>query len=270
MGIHFRKGHGTHNDFVLLKDPGGMREMTPELVRALADRRGGIGGDGVIRAVRAGLVDGWEGDPDLWFMDYWNADGTVAEMCGNGLRVFAEFLRSEQMLNEREFDVATRAGVKHARFVPGGVAVSVGHAAVGDDTARVTVGGTTFDAVPVNVGNPHAVSFIGDEDLAALDLRTPPVVEPSSLFPDGVNVEFVRVDGPGELAMRVHERGVGETQSCGTGVVAAAAAYRSRFDVDGPVQVTVPGGQLLVEFNADEAVLTGPAVIVASGDFHEH
>ncbi len=270
MGIHFRKGHGTYNDFVLLKDPGGMREMTPELVRALADRRGGIGGDGVIRGVRAGLVDGWDGDPDLWFMDYWNADGTVAEMCGNGLRVFAEFLRSEQMVNEREFDVATRAGVKHVQFVPGGVAVHVGRAVVGDDTARVTVGGVNFDATPVNVGNPHAVAFIRDEDLASLELHQPPVVEPVSLFPDGVNVEFVRVDGPGELVMRVHERGVGETKSCGTGVVAAAGAYRSRFGVDGPVRVTVPGGQLLVEFNADEAVLTGPAVMVASGDFHEH
>lgn len=270
MGIHFRKGHGTRNDFILLKDPGGMREMTPELVQQLADRRGGIGADGVIRAVRSGLVEGWDGDPDLWFMDYWNADGTVAEMCGNGLRVFAEFLRSEQMVSLGEFDVGTRAGTKHVRFVPGGVAVGVGKANVADDSVRVAVDGASFDAVPVDVGNPHAVAFIGDADLTSLDLHQPPVWDPVERFPHGVNLEFAQVEAADELSMRVYERGVGETQSCGTGVVATAAAYRARYGGHGPVHVNVPGGRLLVEFTDDDSVLTGPAVIVASGDFHAH
>ena len=270
MGIHFRKGHGTRNDFVLLKDPGGMREMTPELVRRLADRRSGIGGDGVIRAVRAGLIPEWDDDPDLWFMDYWNADGSVAEMCGNGLRVFAEFLRQEQMVDQMDFDVATRAGRKHVQFVADGVAASLGKATVDTKSVRVIVGEYPLQAVPVSVGNPHAVAFIDGIDLETLDLSHQPTWEPAARFPQGVNLEFVVVEGLDELRMRVYERGVGETLSCGTGVVAAAAAYRAHFGGDGPVHVKVPGGRLRVDFTADDSILTGPAIIVASGDFHDH
>lgn len=264
MEIPFHKGHGTRNDFVLLLDPEGGRPLTAERVRQLADRRGGVGGDGVIRVVRAGAVPEWDGDPELWFMDYWNADGTIAEMCGNGVRVFVELLLRQQLIAALEFDIATRAGVKHVRVGQHGVAVGVGTATVDDASVTVRLGVRHWPAVPVDVGNPHAVVFL-DDGLEGLDLRETPIWDPAGRFPHGVNVEFAEVDGPGELRMRVFERGVGETESCGTGVVATAAAYRRRAGHEGPVTVKVPGGTLRVDFEGDAATLTGPAVIIAEG-----
>ncbi len=267
MGITFHKGHGTRNDFVIIEDPEGMRELTPDVVRALADRRSGIGGDGVIRVVRGGAFDQWHGDPELWFMDYWNADGSVAEMCGNGLRVFVRYLLQQQLVDQLEFDVATRAGVKHVRADAHAVSVWLGPATVADDVVRVRSGALEVEARPVNVGNPHAVAFVDAAQLRELDLGVAPTWEPAERFPEDVNVEFVVVEGPGELRLRVHERGVGETESCGTGVVAAAAAYRRASGFEGPVRVEVPGGSLGVDFTDAGAVLTGPAVIVAHGHF---
>lgn len=270
MGINFHKGHGTRNDFVIIEDLEGMRELTPELVRQLADRRSGIGGDGVIRVVRGGAFEEWEGDPDLWFMDYWNADGSIAEMCGNGLRVFACHLLEQQLVDQQEFDVATRAGVKHVRRTSRGIAVHLGAAEVADDVVRVDASGRVYDAHPVDVGNPHAVAFVPFDDLPRMDLHEAPTWTPVERFPDGVNVEFVVVDGPDRLRMRVHERGSGETQSCGTGVVAAAAAHRRVHAGHGAVRVEVPGGVLTVDFDETGAILTGPAVIVASGHVRTH
>lgn len=266
MAISFHKGHGTRNDFILFKDPEGMRQLTPELVRRLADRRGGVGADGVIRVVRAGAVEGWDGDPGLWFMDYWNADGSLAEMCGNGLRVFVEYLLREQLSDQPEFDVATRAGVKHVRATPAGIAVGLGKVRVDDTPVTIHHDGASHPATPVDAGNPHAVAFL-DGGVADLDLHRAPTWEPAEAFPSGVNVEFVEVLGPDELRMRVFERGVGETESCGTGVVATAAAHRRLHGGQGPVQVHVPGGTLRVDLDGDEATLTGPAVIVAKGQF---
>lgn len=272
----FTKGHGTENDFVLLLDRESTLQLGPAEVRYLCDRRAGIGADGLLRAVAARHMqdevggDGWDGDDSVWFMDYRNADGSVAEMCGNGLRVFARFLLDADLASGPSFAIATRAGLQQATALSDGrIRVSMGPVTVAATDARVpvsTADGATFAALPADVGNPHAVSFV--DDLTGLDLHAPPRY-PGEVFPAGVNLEFVREVGPRHLAMRVHERGVGETRSCGTGTVAAAAASRVHTADSTSLPVTyrvdVPGGSVEVELTDDQAYLTGPAVLVASG-----
>ncbi len=266
----FSKGHGTENDFVVLLDPDDTLAVGPAEVRFLCDRHAGIGGDGVLRAVRARHVPEWDGNGGLWFMDYRNADGSVAQMCGNGLRVFARFLLDHDLATGPTVEVATRSGLKEATVLPDTrIRVSMGPVRVERPAAPLTVrttGGSEHDVLTADVGNPHAVTFV--DDLATLDLTRPPQVPPGA-FPEGVNVEFVRVLGPRHLAMRVHERGVGETRSCGTGTVAVAAAARLHAGDTAALPVTyrveVPGGEVEVELAEDQAHLTGPAVLVASG-----
>lgn len=264
----FSKGHGTRNDFVIIDDQHGMQQLTPEIITALCDRRAGIGADGVLRVVRAQYVPEWNGAPDLWFMDYRNADGSVAEMCGNGLRVFARYLVNEQWVPTGDFAVATRAGLRQVRVARGGlISTSLGAVTLGDDPVDVLHMEQRWQATAVNVGNPHAVVFVDDATRTGLDLGVAPRWEPAGAFPDGVNIEFVSVRDPGHLDMRVYERGSGETESCGTGVVASAAAHRAATGHEGPIEVSVAGGDLTVDFVGDEVWLTGPAIVFARGEF---
>ena len=265
----FAKGHGTLNDFVLVTDPDDALAPTDDEVRFLCDRRAGIGGDGLLRAVKARHVPEWTGDGDLWFMDYRNADGSIAEMCGNGLRVFLTYLREEGLIaaDTTSLEVGTRAGLRSGEFLPDGrVRVWMGRPTVGE---AVTVGvrGRTWSATSVNVGNPHAVALVGSaDDLGGLDLSDAPSRTPASAFPDGANVEFVTVTGDHRVRMRVHERGVGETCSCGTGTVAAASVMAmSAGEADSTWSVEVLGGVVEVECRDGQAWLTGPAEIVARG-----
>jgi diaminopimelate epimerase len=268
----FAKGHGTENDFVLLVDRESMLHVDVAEVRFICDRHAGIGADGLLRVVRAQHIPEWDGDPDLWFMDYRNADGSIAEMCGNGIRLFARYLLDEGLAVGPVVPIATRAGLKEATALPDGrIRVAMGSAQVSDDEVKVTTAdGHRFNAIRVDVGNPHAVSLNGD--LAGLALHEAPSWRPADAFPDGVNLEFVREVGPRHIQMRVYERGVGETRSCGTGTVAAAAAARSRLadrgDSGTPTsyRVDVPGGSVEVEFDGDQTYLTGPAVVVAHGE----
>jgi diaminopimelate epimerase len=280
-GWPYVKGHGTGNDFVLLPDPTGSLELTPSMVAAICDRRTGIGADGVLRVVPTAAVTAAElgaatDDSDLlaaeWFMDYRNADGSLAEMCGNGVRVFATYLVAAGLVPRGPLQVATRAGVRDVLVhADGAVTVGMGAATFpGLEGVQVEVGDHApqwRDAVAVDVGNPHAVVFV--DDLAeAGALRAPPPVRPPQAFPDGVNVEVARVLEPGHAAMRVHERGVGETQSCGTGACAVFAAARRLVGPDAPTRwtVDVPGGRLVLAQRGDGTVeLTGPAVLVARG-----
>lgn len=264
----YSKGHGTLNDFVLVTDRHGMVRPSAADVRWLCDRRAGIGADGLIRAVKASAAPGWDGDPHLWFMDYRNADGSVAEVCGNGLRVFARYLLEQNLFSGTEIDIVTRAGLRHASIRPDGqVAVTMGPVTLGS-SVRVTIAGGTWSARTVSVGNPHAVVLLAPgRRLAPLDLCTAPAWEPADAFPDGVNVEIVRRLGERTLAMRVYERGSGETMSCGTGTVAAAAvAAAEAGDTEGMWRVKVRGGAVEVKLSDGHATLTGPAVIVASGN----
>jgi diaminopimelate epimerase len=268
--MRFAKGHGTGNDFVILLDPDGSGMLTADLAVRLCDRRTGIGGDGALRAVRTAALEdarGMGAEPE-WFMDYRNADGSLAEMCGNGIRVFARYLAEHDLAESEEFSVETRGGPRRVRLEPGGdVTVDMGRVAVlGRGSAEV--GGVTFEGLRVSVGNPHLACVV-DAPLASFDLSRPPGLDPGQ-FPEGANVELVSVTGVGTLAMRVHERGSGETRSCGTGAVAAAAAAAATTGADeGQWTVTVPGGELTVTLEAARSWLTGPAVIVAEGELDD-
>jgi diaminopimelate epimerase len=265
--IAFVKGHGTRNDFVLLPDPDGALALTAELAAALCDRRSGIGADGVLRIVRAAA------DPDAiamadsatWFMDYRNSDGSISETCGNGLRVFARFLVDAGLAQPGRLPIATRGGVVAVDVdVDGDVTVDIGAPTLGT-TSIAVVGDAEFEGVTVSMGNPHLVCVTG-ADLETLDLTTTPDVDPL-VFPDGVNVEFVNIVGDRHAVMRVHERGSGETQSCGSGACAVAAVLAA---IDGSLAgeylIDVPGGRLSVRFDeGGHLLLRGPAVLVAEG-----
>ena len=257
MSYRFLKGHGTENDFVVLPDPDGTvhGELTPERVRTLCDRRAGIGADGVLRAVRR---------DDGWFMDYRNSDGSVSEMCGNGVRVFARYLRDHEG-EQLPVDIQTRAGVKTVREGAGVFTVDMGEPEVLDRT-RVGVEGRAWDALHVSMGNPHAVAFV--DDLAdAGSLEEEPDFD-AQVYPEGVNVEFVVRRGEHHVAMRVHERGSGETRSCGTGACAVmvAAALADDAPRNTPYTVDVPGGTLTITWTEDGRVMmTGAAELVAEG-----
>jgi diaminopimelate epimerase len=270
--MRFAKGHGTENDFVILLDPDGHEGLTAGLAARLCDRRAGIGGDGVLRAVRTSALGapGAAGDGAEWFMDYRNADGSLAEMCGNGIRLFARYLARHGLVEGPEFTVATRSGPRRVRLGAGGdVTADMGAVAVLGPGSAV-VAGQAYPGLRVSVSNPHLACLVGDP-LASFDLSRPPGLDPGQ-FPEGGNVELVRVTGARSVAMRVHERGSGETRSCGTGAVAAAAAAAAAngHAADGhggnTWQVTVPGGRLAVTLEAGCAWLTGPAVIVAEGE----
>jgi len=276
--VQFSKGHGTENTFIVLPDPDGALDLTPRRVAALCDPHRGIGADGVLRVVRwAALAEGpMPADDVEWFMDYRNADGSVAEMCGNGTRVFAAYLRREGLETADEFAIATRAGTKVVRFDgPDLIAVNLGpwrlaqpHIAdaEGFDALVHVEGHDPLSALSVDLGNPHTVVALPESvDLDSLDLYHAPVVNPEPEH--GTNIEFVRPMGPGHVRMRVRERGVGETRSCGTG--AAAVAIATRFwagDIGDSWTVDVLGGRLRVRMlPGQEVELAGPAALVADG-----
>ena len=307
--MRFAKGHGTENDFVILPDPDGELDLTPEFVRRLCDRRAGIGGDGVLRVVEvevlaaelteggpgafrisgesagglglaaatalatpaaiaaAGAPIGGPGGPGedqlaaQWYMDYWNADGSIAEMCGNGARVFARYLLDHGLAKGPEFAIETRGGTRQVRVESSGeITVDMGPPAV-LGAGWASVGGMTCEGVRISVGNPHLACVV-ESPLEDFDLSEPPSLD-SELFPDGANVELVRLTGERSAQMLVYERGSGVTRSCGTGAVAAAEATG---DHQGRWHVQVPGGDLTVTLAPDTSLLTGPAVLVAEGE----
>ncbi|MDG4823735.1 diaminopimelate epimerase [Asanoa sp. WMMD1127] len=375
--VRFFKGHGTGNDFVILPDPDGVLALTPSTVAALCDRRFGIGADGVLRVVRSAKhphATDLAGEAE-WFMDYWNADGSIAEMCGNGVRVFARFLASESYVDDASFPIATRSGIVNATVTPSEVTVDFAIPRVGA-ASTATLGGLTFTGTSVDVGNPHLVCTLPTGmALADLDLTAAPVYD-KTLFPTGVNVEFIvpgdseaavfghiavdrrpapdfghiavdspppdqrqqghiavdspppdgpvtpppaqparghiavdspptderqqghiAVDSPppdgpvtpppalparghiavdkrpaptgvdAHVAMRVYERGSGETLSCGSGAIAVAAvALHDAGKQTGVVAVDLRGGRLTIELTDQACIMTGPAVLVATGE----
>jgi diaminopimelate epimerase len=269
------KGQGTENDFVLLPDPDGTvhGDLAPRVVRALCHRRRGIGADGVLRVIRTEayaehepLAAQLEGRAE-WFMDYRNSDGSVSEMCGNGIRVFARYLVEAGLVDCVEpMPIGTRAGVKTAHFGTDGlITVDMGEGEVQGDV-EISVGERSWKASRVSMGNPHAVVMV-DDLVVAGPLRESPGYDPQD-FPQGVNVEFVREVAARHLAMRVYERGSGETRSCGTGACAAALAAAAVEDAGRPQvwRVDVPGGSLYVHWLDDGHVeLGGPALLGVRG-----
>jgi diaminopimelate epimerase len=280
----FAKGHGTQNDFVLLLDLPARLDLTPTAVAALCDRRRGLGADGVLRVTVAGsareagvfdyLPEGVTADD--WFMDYRNADGSVAEMCGNGVRVFAHYLWAAGLERRREFVIGSLAGPRPVELhsvdqTTADITVEMGKTnQLG--TGEAIVGGRSFAGLAVDVGNPHLACVDPDmtlDELAALDVAAP-VTFDHTQFPEGVNVEVLTAPADGSVTMRVHERGVGETRSCGTGTVAAAVAALAFTGVHtGTLQVCIPGGEVTVTLTDASSYLRGPSVLVATGELSE-
>ncbi len=271
MDYSFVKGHGTENDFVLIPDANGRHELTAEQVVRLCDRHAGIGADGVIRVVRTDATD----DPAAvaargearWFMDYRNSDGSLSEMCGNGIRVLGLYLATHAEVDPRQpLPIATRAGVRMLTFGDDlRITVDMAEPQFLGET-KVAIGERSWSASRISMGNPHAVAFVEDLEDAG-KLLDEPGYEAAD-FPDGVNIEFVVRRGERHLAMRVHERGSGETRSCGTGACAVMVAAATLDGAERGTSYTVdlPGGTLEIVWTEDGRVLmTGPAVLVAEG-----
>jgi diaminopimelate epimerase len=279
----FLKGHGTENDFLLLPDHDGTvhGDLSRDRVRALCDRRAGIGGDGVLRVIRTSALDseiewgsasaGESVETSLeteWFMDYRNSDGSLSEMCGNGIRLFARHLVDEGLVEPRGgIPIATRDGVKLLTVEGDSITADLGSPKILGET-MIGIGDRCWPARHVDMGNPHAVVFI--DDLSEAGPLLEPPVHDAAFFPHGVNVEFVVRRAARHIAMRVHERGSGETRSCGTGacaaMVGAALADGGSPSDDLAYRVDVPGGTLTVTWTADDRILLGgPAVVVARG-----
>jgi len=292
--MRFAKGHGTQNDFVVLPDFDDALGLTPELVQRLCDRRAGIGADGVLRVVPADAPSAVSAlhdaglaavPPDAdglspeWFMDYRNSDGSLAEMCGNGIRVFTRYLLDHRLAGTLAFTVGTRAGWRKVRAEPdGSVTAEMGVPAILGQ-GRAVIGGLSCTGLRISLGNPH-LAVLADGPVEAYDLSAAPLLDPAE-FPDGANVEVVRLTGDRRAEMRVYERGSGPTHSCGTGAVAAAVAAALAGagagilpalvpdSASGTWAMQVPGGKLDVTLVGTAALLSGPAVIVAEGELDQ-
>lgn len=249
-------GHGTENDFVILFDPEDQCDVKTEEVAAICNRTTGIGADGFIRIIKRDTK---------WFMDYRNADGSVAEMCGNGIRVMARYLVAHGHQPEGIFAIDTRAGVKHLRVpMTGDISVNMGQVTDEMEEVSVTQNSHDWEGLNISVGNPHAVIFVDDLEQVG-SLENAPVVQPRASYPEGVNVEFVQILPNQEARMRVHERGSGETRSCGTGTCAVALAATIHSGGKLPSRWTIypPGGRLIVDIDGhSNATLIGPAELI--------
>jgi diaminopimelate epimerase len=291
--MRFSKYHGTKNDFILIGDPACRATVTADLVVAACDRRSGAGADGLIRiatgaAAAAAGIAGPDAAQADFFMDHYNADGRTAEMCGNGIRCLAKFAFDRGLTASRELDVMTRAGMKHLSLHvgPGGMvdAVTVDMGRPELDVSRVPMrgdAGTTFvgrpfeaagrtwTATAVSMGNPHIVLFLDAvDDVASVGVDAiGPQIERRPEFPNGTNVEFVKVVD-GSIHMRVWERGVGQTAACGTGACASLVACALNGLTGRVAEVSLPGGRLHIDWQDDGGVLmTGPAEWVFDGEF---
>jgi diaminopimelate epimerase len=284
--ITFTKGHGTGNDFVLVLDAEGALSLSKTQIAKICDRHFGIGSDGLIRVVKSeSLPEGkavlLEEPNAVWFMDYYNADGSAAEMCGNGIRVFAKYLLDRglaEIIDGGTLPVGTRDGVKDITKSATGFAVDLGRWRL-EAESLVEVSGLDVPrpAQGIDVGNPHAVvALASDDELSKLRLEDAPTIDPAPA--NGANVEFVVPKEPmvqqgvGHISMRVFERGVGETLSCGTGIAAAALATRYWAGAGAPNQwqVSVPGGVVGVRMFATEdgehVGISGPAQLAFDGE----
>ncbi|MGV0851478.1 diaminopimelate epimerase [Mycolicibacterium phlei] len=282
--MKFAKGHGTQNDFVVLPDTDFELMLSPSVVSALCDRRQGLGADGVLRVTTAGAAQAaglFEVLPEGvaasdWYMDYRNADGSIAQMCGNGVRVFAHYLRASGLETRDEFVVGSLAGPRPVVLHDWDATNAVVTVEMGKvnrlGTGEAIVGGRPFAGLAIDVGNPHLACVDPDltvEELAALDVGAPVSFDPRR-FPEGVNIEVLTAPHDGAVSMRVHERGVGETRSCGTGTVAAAVAALGYAGTrTGTLDVRVPGGQVNVTITDTNSFLRGPSVLVAHGELSE-
>lgn len=254
--LAFEKAHGTGNDFLVIPDIDGEIVLDQAQVAKMCDRHFGVGADGILRVVLQ--ADG------LYLMDYRNSDGSLALMCGNGARVFAAYLYKKNLVTAKTFEFRTRAGIVRATInSPDSVTVSMPKVEILNKELAISHQGKSFIAQAVTAPNPHAVIMV--KDLAEInDLNHPPVLNTPGVFEDGANVEFVQIINKNEVEIKVHERGSGETLSCGTGACAVAAVIHEQ-NGENQITVKVAGGSLSIEFINDEILMTGPVEFVASG-----
>jgi diaminopimelate epimerase len=278
MKINFWKMHGTLNDFIVFDDPDETFDLTPRQIAKLCDRRSGIGADGVIVAKPSAIAD--------FFMDYRNSDGSLAEMCGNGIRCLAKYVYDQGLSGKTNLIIETRAGTKSLKLFPNSdakierVSVDMGKPEFDPQLIPVTlqdaglpvldyplnVKGKEFKASFVSMGNPHAVIVLErmDESLPSIYGSQ---IERHSMFPSGANVEFVEVKNRGRIVMRVWERGSGETMSCGTGACASVVITSLKGLTDPGVTVELPGGALEINWKGlgKSVLMNGPAELVYVG-----
>lgn len=259
--MKFTKGHGTGNDFVLLFDPFNEIEISPTQVARICDRSFGIGADGLIRI---GKQDGY------WFMDYRNSDGSLAQICGNGIRVMARYLKSNHQVLKSDVQILTRGGLTQVSFnQDDSISVELGPVQDLNQEITVTVSDTDWVGAYWSAPNPHVISVVQDLEQIGSLFKCPDY-EPTDVLGEGANFEFVRIIDPQNVQVRVFERGVGETLSCGSGACAVAAFVQKHHQGANPLNVELPGGTLIIESLDNNMVrLTGPAVLVAQGQLDE-
>lgn len=279
MRIEFTKMHGSGNDFVMIEDIDESLDFSPEAVQWFCDRNFGVGGDGLI------LIRPASSDDADFFMHYYNADGSVAEMCGNGIRCFAKYLVDNGLVPETAEDVRveTLGGIKPISFTRGydgtlyTATVDMGEPVLtpADIPARfegeqvfqcpVDTEYGSFEITAVSMGNPHAVIWVDDVDSAPVE-TVGPAIETDPRFPAKTNVEFAQYLGDDTIRLRVWERGVGETLACGTGACATLVAATLACIVGRSATIELPGGELLIRWDESGHVfMTGPATTVFTG-----
>lgn len=260
--MHFTKMHGLGNDYLYVY--GGVPENIEELSRKLSERHFGAGSDGMIYISPSQIAD--------FQMRIFNADGSEAKMCGNGIRCVGKYVYDKGYTDKTNIRIETLSGIKYLTLqVSGGkvksVTVNMGKA-VAEKEKTLMVSGKEIRGIPVSVGNPHFVIFVEDMEKAPLT-ELGPAIEHHPDFPGGVNVEFVQVLSASSLRMRVWERGSGVTMACGTGACAAATAAvtQKTCEREKPISVHLDGGTLKIQVGNDNSVLmTGPAETVYEGE----
>ena len=275
--VPYRKGHGTGNDFILVNGLDGYfadsKSVTPTIAQNLCDREHGLGANGILRVARASeFADSFDVYDAQYFMDYTNADGSISATCGNGLRVFARYLVEAGLEDRGQFTIGTRAGAVTVAISQTdtdftNIAITMGRVSLGPMDVTVQTETGSWPAVGIAGMNNHAVSVVDDISQAG-SLKEIPTALPAGTYPDGVNFEFIQIKSPSHISIRTHERGVGETLSCGSGACAAAYVHATSNHLNDPwtVQVDVLGGTVYVDSDTDGVLtLSGPAVFVAEG-----
>lgn len=276
--FYFCKMHATGNDFIIVnyiktKFEYGLKMLTT----FLCDRRYGVGADGVIFIEKSDIAD--------FKMRIFNSDGSEAEMCGNGIRCLAKYIFEKKLTRKEKFKIETLSGIKELELIVENktvlfVKVNMGfpifeykkipvvcEALTEDGGIKINVNKKEFEFFPVSIGNPHAVCFA--EDLESLDIKSiGPVIENYKYFPKKTNVEFVKVIDNDNIEVRVWERGVGETLSCGTGACASSVISIVKKFTDSELTVNLKGGKLKVLYNNEKIILSGPASIVYDGEIN--
>jgi len=260
--MHFTKMHGLGNDYLYVY--GEVPENIKDLSIKLSDRHFGAGSDGMIYISPSDKAD--------FTMRIFNADGSEAKMCGNGVRCVGKYVYDKGYTDKKRLKIDTLSGIKYLSLeVVGGsvtsVSVDMGEGMLGEDLT-LNVLDSTVKTTPVSTGNPHTIIFVDNAEAAPLTSYGP-VIEHDDHYPDGVNVEFVEVLARNELRMRVWERGSGVTMACGTGACASAFASvkKNYCDYDTPIKVHLDGGTLLITITSeDKIIMQGPATFVYEGD----